>query len=470
MSSARSPLRGTFLGFALVCVFTALAARSQVPVSQKMACPDNNTQSGTETSSGPVVSCIINGMYVAGSSCYPTIQAAVNAAAATGASAIIPATYTGADSYTNNTNISVQDYRRIPDPFTSTGIHLNAGPVAAVGSSRPFIDSSGRALPLGSDVGMVAIGPADNRQTNELLSARSITSVSSPGRQNITIATPCNYTSSCNANYFYVGAGLDINKFQSDYENVAPGSWSIVNGTTLNATFAKAHPEPFTVEQEGAFVVNSRFFVMFDSSQKQQVGAGTFSVMSTGTSAANREFIWGQGSSGVNYFKSGINGNHFPRWYGLQGAGLIIYGSQQGSCIGAINGCVSGAGTSGTVYFSTNETDDPTGANAKANIDPSTGKISSGAQVAIGTQTVSGCSLTSPLGGSWAGSFKSGTTGTCTVTITPGITAPNGFACASTDVTTAADVLKQAAYTATSCTISGTTASADVITWTAVAF
>lgn len=92
--------------------------------------------------------------------------------------------------------------------------------------------------------------------------------------------------------------------------------------------------------------------------------------------------------------------------------------------------------------------------------------------VAGGSQSVSGCSLTNALGGTWAGSFKSGTSGTCTVTITPGITAPNGFACDAHDLTTAADAnnMVQTAYNQTTATIAGTTVSADLITWKCVAF
>jgi hypothetical protein len=92
--------------------------------------------------------------------------------------------------------------------------------------------------------------------------------------------------------------------------------------------------------------------------------------------------------------------------------------------------------------------------------------------IATGSQNVSGCSLTNALGGAWAGSFKSGTSGTCTVTITPGITAPNGFACDAHDLTTAADAnnMVQTAYNQTTATIAGTTVSADLITWKCVAF
>ena len=90
--------------------------------------------------------------------------------------------------------------------------------------------------------------------------------------------------------------------------------------------------------------------------------------------------------------------------------------------------------------------------------------------VSKGAQNVSGCSLTTALGGQFAGSFKSGTSGTCTVTITPGSTAPNGWSCWSGDNTTTADTVKQTSYTTTTAVIAGTTVSADVITWGCVAF
>lgn len=89
--------------------------------------------------------------------------------------------------------------------------------------------------------------------------------------------------------------------------------------------------------------------------------------------------------------------------------------------------------------------------------------------IAGGTTSVSGCSLTGATGGQWAGSFASGTTGTCTVTITPGNTAPHGFVCTATDIT-AKTLVPQSATSTTTCTISGATTSADVVTWVAVAY
>lgn len=93
-----------------------------------------------------------------------------------------------------------------------------------------------------------------------------------------------------------------------------------------------------------------------------------------------------------------------------------------------------------------------------------------GALQAIGTTNVAGCALTSPVGGTWAGQFASGTAGTCTVTVTPGITAAHGFFCSANDLTTTADKVIQTASTTTTCTISGTTASGDVVNWAAIAY
>jgi hypothetical protein len=80
-----------------------------------------------------------------------------------------------------------------------------------------------------------------------------------------------------------------------------------------------------------------------------------------------------------------------------------------------------------------------------------------------GTLAITGCSLTSPVGGSAAGQFHSGTTGTCTVTMTSGYIAPNGWFVTANDLTTPADTLKQTGSTTTTATFSGTTVTGDLI-------
>ena len=83
------------------------------------------------------------------------------------------------------------------------------------------------------------------------------------------------------------------------------------------------------------------------------------------------------------------------------------------------------------------------------------------------TFTMSGCSASSPVGSASIGQFTSGTSGTCTVTITfngaTGFTAPNGWVCVANDLTTTTDKVIQTASSTTTATISGTTVSGDVI-------
>jgi hypothetical protein len=88
------------------------------------------------------------------------------------------------------------------------------------------------------------------------------------------------------------------------------------------------------------------------------------------------------------------------------------------------------------------------------------------------TFTASGCSNTTLVGGASAGSYDSGTTGTCTVTITMGnsLTAANGWVCHVWDITTNTDAQKETAYTTTTVTFSGTTVSGDVIAFGCIGF
>lgn len=83
--------------------------------------------------------------------------------------------------------------------------------------------------------------------------------------------------------------------------------------------------------------------------------------------------------------------------------------------------------------------------------------------------TASGCSNSATVGGATTGKFTSGTTGTCTVTITlngaAGFTAPNGWDCHANDLTTPANLIDMNATTQTTATLTGTTVSGDVISF-----
>ena len=85
---------------------------------------------------------------------------------------------------------------------------------------------------------------------------------------------------------------------------------------------------------------------------------------------------------------------------------------------------------------------------------------------------ISGCTASTQTGGGTVGTYTSGTTGTCTVTLTFAFTAPTGWACAANDLTTPADVQHQSgvALQTTTATITGTTVSGDVINFLCMAY
>jgi hypothetical protein len=86
------------------------------------------------------------------------------------------------------------------------------------------------------------------------------------------------------------------------------------------------------------------------------------------------------------------------------------------------------------------------------------------------TFTASGCAITSLTGGAVAGSFASGTTGTCTVVITFTVTAPNGWVCRADDLASPTTLIGQSASSPTSCTVTGITTSGDTVNFMAVGF
>lgn len=85
--------------------------------------------------------------------------------------------------------------------------------------------------------------------------------------------------------------------------------------------------------------------------------------------------------------------------------------------------------------------------------------------------STSGCSVSATAGGRSAGSYTSGTSGTCTVTVTmSGGAMNNGYSCNAWDTTTPADVQAMTASTTTTATFSGTTVSGDVIKFACIGF
>jgi hypothetical protein len=91
--------------------------------------------------------------------------------------------------------------------------------------------------------------------------------------------------------------------------------------------------------------------------------------------------------------------------------------------------------------------------------------ITAGGLNLAGTKpTVTGCTNSATLGGATAGQYTSGTTGTCSVTLTlPAAT--NGYSCWAHDETTAADYVQAATTSSTTLSITGTTVSGDIVKW-----
>lgn len=134
-------------------------------------------------------------------------------------------------------------------------------------------------------------------------------------------------------------------------------------------------------------------------------------------------------------------------------AGRIVAGntSPSGNGLYAPNGTTLGFSASGTAV----------GSWTTAMLQINTGTASGGTK-----PTVTGCSNTTTLGGVLAGSYVSGTTGTCTVTITLPTGPTNGYACFAHDDTTAVDYTQSAIVTSvTTLTISGTTVTGDKVVW-----
>jgi hypothetical protein len=156
---------------------------------------------------------------------------------------------------------------------------------------------------------------------------------------------------------------------------------------------------------------------------------------------------------------------------------LVLQGSNgTGAGIGGGNTVItagtSASSTAGSVLIQTAASSGGTLA-TRVTVDPNGNANFTGAIASGGTKfTASGCSNTTTVGGAIAGSFHSGATGACTVTITlPTSPAGNGWACYASDTTTPANLISQSgAISATACTITGTTVSGDVIVFSAMGY
>jgi lysophospholipase L1-like esterase len=202
-------------------------------------------------------------------------------------------------------------------------------------------------------------------------------------------------------------------------------------------------------------------------------------------------FLWGLGKSGTNFyplpthdiFNTPNTGVQFNRQLFAAGditaapagasvnwgnSGLGFFHSWTNSTEGAY-----GMGQDGNCYLfrngGTTIIQNGCGPITLDNVTTTRGLINGGTTFTV----TSGCgTTTASAGGAMGGMFKAGQAA-CAPVITPGITAPNGFSCWMSDLTTAAVVMKQTASSTTTATfgiVSGTAGGTDTINFGCVAY
>ncbi len=232
--------------------------------------------------------------------------------------------------------------------------------------------------------------------------------------------------------------------------NTGAASGTIFNGSTAQTISSNTIGAPSLANANSFSAANS--FTFSGAAVALNSGSVITSNADTGLS---------RGAAGAWYFGTGAAGNQagsgFSAGFVVGTGGVNVVGmTGNGVAIGTSKGLFF---QSGTAY---NGTTDSTFCRISAGFlgiassttcpstqAASTGTLDIGNIQAGGTNNVSGCALTVALGGASAGKFASGTTGACTVTITPGITTTTGYACDAHDLTTPADVINQTAFTTT---------------------
>lgn len=235
------------------------------------------------------------------------IQAAITQAGAAGC-VRVPDTYAGTDTYTNTNGIPVIDHR----PINGTGALMIGGNSLYLGSlvrTGPSLDALGHLIPLGNDMFFDVRGAADMILQQEVSRTTSTTSVAGAGTQNITVGTTAN---------FFLGAGITIDRYTASEETIAANSWSITNLTTINATFVRAHTQPYNVDQWGVLDIKGWLQRWFDSDSGTQINQ--WKQLRNG---ANRGFVL-QDAAGLSLY-SNDPFDFIPRIFGH--GGLFLFGS-----------------------------------------------------------------------------------------------------------------------------------------------
>lgn len=211
------------------------------------------------------------------------------------------------------------------------------------------------------------------------------------------------------------------------------------------------------------------------------VSTGTSGVVLTGANGAinfnNAAYL---GSSGANTFRIGQTDAAAPSTQTLGVQNVVTATSNTAGANFTINGSRgTGTGAGGTIILQTAPAT-TTGSTPNALVTQltvnNTAGISTQGIISNGTKFTTsgaGCTVTGTTGGATAGSITTSTTGTCTVIVTlngaTGFTAPNGWACHGSNITSGA-AAAQTATSATSCTIKVATSASDIIIFSAMAY
>jgi hypothetical protein len=185
-------------------------------------------------------------------------------------------------------------------------------------------------------------------------------------------------------------------------------------------------------------------------------GASTIAVSGASAIAVNKNTLAGLAAISTNDIILNIDYNFT---YNATSAVWVLNNPSQAAYVSgtAISTDVPYGNTGNNLAFST------------VQVNSTHNGLLSNSYAAIGTTfTASGCSNGTLVGGATAGSFLSGTTGTCAVTITMGGSqvAAHGWSCSFQDHTTPANLMSQTGAAATgTASMTGTTVSGDLISF-----
>jgi hypothetical protein len=196
------------------------------------------------------------------------VQAAVTAAASGGRRVLVPSnTLYTLDSVTIPAGVVVEDWSSGGVAVwvgTASGKRLgyryspNTGADNPLGRLSLYSEvasgpATSQGFPLGHDLALMANGPADLRLQSRPLDVTSSTNVIAPGLATIVVTSTAAFAPPATT-----GTSIVVDPDGASEETIGPASWAIVDGTHLQATFALAHVQPFTVRQSGSVDLDTR--------------------------------------------------------------------------------------------------------------------------------------------------------------------------------------------------------------------